>query len=170
MLTSTAGATTQGAVAIRAAERFIGTPYVWGGGDPSGPTLGLSGTGALDQPANLEGKPGFDCSGLVQYAYAQAGVILPRTSETQATFVQSMGGWTTNINQLVPGDLVFFAGSDGSIANPGHVGIYLGNNQMIQAPQTGENVDIVTITSGYGFAGGGPVTGPGASTAVPPAG
>ena len=158
VLTSTTGATSQGAAAIRAAERWIGTPYVWGGGDPQGPTLGLSGAGAQDQPPNLEGQPGFDCSGLVQYAYAQAGVALPRTSQTQATFVQSLGGWTTNISQLVPGDLVFFAGSDGTIQSPGHVGIYLGNDQMIQAPETGEVVDIVAISNGAGFAGGGPVT------------
>ena len=172
VLTSTAGATVQGAIAIRSAERWLGTPYVWGGGDPSGPTLGLYGTGALDQPPSLEGKPGFDCSGLVQYAYAQAGITLPRTSETQATFVQSLGGWTTSLSQLVPGDLVFFAGSDGSIQSPGHVGIYLGKDQMIQAPQSGQNVDIVTIStsSAYGFAGGGPVSGSGLSAAVPPVG
>ena len=158
VLTSTAGATVQGQTAIRAAERWIGTPYVWGGGGPSGPTLGLSGTGAQDQPPNLEGLPGFDCSGLVQYAYAQAGVSLPRTSEAQAGLVQSLGGWTTDIAQLVPGDLVFFAGSDGTVQNPGHVGIYLGNDQMIQAPETGEVVDIVTIFPGPGVAGGGPVS------------
>ncbi len=171
VLTSTAGATPQGAIAVRAAERWLGTPYVWGGGDPSGPTMGLYGTGAQDQPPNLEGKPGFDCSGLVQYAYAQAGIMLPRTSEAQAAFVQSLGGWTTNISQLVPGDLVFFAGSDGTIQSPGHVGIYLGNNQMIQAPQTGQDVDIVTISAStaLGFAGGGPVSGPGLNAAVPAA-
>ncbi|MDA8184100.1 MAG: NlpC/P60 family protein [Actinomycetota bacterium] len=89
----------------------------------------------------------------------QAGVSLPRTSEAQAGLVQSLGGWTTNIAQLVPGDLVFFAGSDGTVQNPGHVGIYLGNDQMIQAPETGEVVDIVTISAGPGFAGGGPVSG-----------
>ena len=172
VLTSTAGATQQGAIAIRAAERFIGAPYVWGGGDPQGPTMGLYGAGAQDQPPNLEGKPGFDCSGLVQYAYAQAGILLPRTSEAQASFVQSLGGWTTNLTQLVPGDLVFFAGSDGTIASPGHVGIYLGNDQMIQAPETGQDVDIVTISasSAYGFAGGGPVSGLGLNTAMPSAG
>ncbi len=172
VLTSTAGATTQGAIAIRAAERFIGTPYVWGGGDPQGPTMGLSGTGAIDQPPNLEGKPGFDCSGLVQYAYAQAGILLPRTTFAQAPLVQSLGGWTTNIAQLTPGDLVFFAGSDGSLTNPGHVGIYLGNDQMIQAPQSGQDVDIVSfnnMTAG-GFVGGGPVSGPGLGATVASAG
>lgn len=156
---STAGATHQGVIAIRAAESRIGTPYVWGGGNAHGPTMGLSGTGAQNQPSNLEGQPGFDCSGLVQYAYAQAGVNLPRTSEAQALFVQSLGGWTTDISKLVPGDLVFFAGSDGTISSPGHVGIYLGDNRMIQAPQSGQDVDVVTITAGNGLAGGGPVTG-----------
>ena len=134
--------------------------------------MGLYGTGAQDQPPKLEGKPGFDCSGLVQYAYAQAGILLPRTSEAQASFVQSLGGWATSVTQLVPGDLVFFAGSDGTIASPGHVGIYLGNDQMIQAPEAGQDVDIVTISasSAYGFAGGGPVSGPGMSAVVPPTG
>ncbi len=79
VVTTTKGASAQGAIAIRSAERWIGTPYVWGGGDPTGPTMGLTGKGAVDQPPNLEGKPGFDCSGLVQYAYAQAGISLPRT-------------------------------------------------------------------------------------------
>lgn len=171
VLTSTADATPQGAAAVRAAERFLGTPYVWGGGDPQGPTMGLSGTGAQDQSPRLEGKPGFDCSGLVQYAYAQAGISLPRTSEAQAAFVQSLGGWTTSIAELVPGDLIFFAGSDGTIQSPGHVGIYLGNDRMIQAPQTGQVVDIVNVTAStaLGFAGGGPVSGAGMSTAVPSA-
>ncbi|MHB1783096.1 MAG: C40 family peptidase [Acidimicrobiales bacterium] len=115
VLTSTAGATSQEATAILAAERWISTPYVWGGGGPSGPTLELSGTGAQDQRPNLEDQPGFDCSRLVQCAYAQAEITLPRTSETRAALVQSLGGWTTNISQLVPGDLVLFAGSDGTI-------------------------------------------------------
>ena len=172
VLTSTAGATAQGAIAIRAAERWLGTPYVWGGGGPTGPTMGLTGTGAQDQPPNLEGKPGFDCSGLVQYAYAQAGIMLPRTTFAQAPFVESLGGWTTSIAQLVPGELVFFAGSDGSISNPGHVGIYLGNDQMIQAPQTGQDVDIVDISQSFagGFVGGGPVSGPGVNATVASAG
>ena len=121
--------------------------------------MGLTGKGAVDQPPNLEGKPGFDCSGLVQYAYAQAGIALPRTTYTQARFVQSKGAWVTSITQLSPGDLVFFAGSDGTLTNPGHVGIYLGNHQMIQSPETGQVVDIVDITTSFagGFSGGGPV-------------
>ncbi len=99
----------------------------------------------------------------MQYAYAQAGIMLPRTTFGQAPFVQSLGGWTTSITQLTPGDLVFFAGSDGSISSPGHVGIYLGNDQMIQAPQSGQDVDIVDISQSFagGFVGGGPVSGPG---------
>jgi cell wall-associated NlpC family hydrolase len=83
----------------------------------------------------------------------------PRTTYTQARFVQSKGGWTTSITQLSPGDLVFFAGSDGTLTNPGHVGIYLGNHQMIQSPETGQVVDVVDITASFagGFSGGGPV-------------
>ena len=54
---------------------------------------------------------------------------------------------------------MFFAGSDGTLTNPGHVGIYLGNHQMIQSPETGQVVDVVDITASFagGFSGGGPV-------------
>jgi len=99
-----------GQAAVDSAENYLGVPYVWGGESPSG----------------------FDCSGLVQYVYRQVGIDLPRTSQEQAT----VGTGVPSLADARPGDLVFFAGSDGTDTNPGHVGIYIGNGEMIDAPYT----------------------------------
>ena len=114
---STTGPT--GAAAVAEADKFLGTPYVWGGSSPGG----------------------FDCSGLVQYVYAQLGVNLPRTSQEQATVGTAVSG----LAAAQPGDLLFFAGSDGTASAPGHVGIYVGNGQMLDAPYTGTNVQIEAV-------------------------
>jgi cell wall-associated NlpC family hydrolase len=101
--------------AINFAEAQLGKPYCWGG-------LG----------------PGcFDCSGLVFAAYAAAGIHIART-----TFDWQQDGPQVPLSQLQPGDLLFSAGSDGTPANPGHVVMYLGSGQVIQAPMTGEDVQI----------------------------
>ncbi len=84
---------------------------------------------------------GFDCSGLVQHVYGELGIPLPRTAEQQAT----VGAPVSSVADAQPGDLVFFAGSDGSAGSPGHVGIYIGNGQMIDAPHTGANVRIESV-------------------------
>jgi cell wall-associated NlpC family hydrolase len=99
-------------VAVGYARSALGTPYKWGG----------------------ESSSGFDCSGLVQAAYKQAGVDLPRTAQQQydATTKVSPGA-------LQPGDLVFFGPSTQAIS---HVGIYIGNGQMIDAPHTGAQVRV----------------------------
>jgi cell wall-associated NlpC family hydrolase len=110
------GTRTPGQVVVSEAERFLGTPYVWGGDSPSG----------------------FDCSGLVQYVYAQLGIALPRTSEEQAL----VGTPVPGVTAAQPGDLVFYAGSDGTPTAPGHVGIYVGNGLMIDAPYTGTDVQV----------------------------
>jgi cell wall-associated NlpC family hydrolase len=159
---SLSGASPSAQTVIKAAEAWIGrAPYVWGGGDATGPTLGLSGTGAVAPPAAV-GRAGFDCSGLVVYAYAQVGVVLPHYSGAggQFTIVQDAGGFTTDMARLQPGDLVFFNGSDGTAADPGHVGIYLGNYEMVDALGTGTYVEVDYIGPGSGFwasfDGGGP--------------
>jgi cell wall-associated NlpC family hydrolase len=88
----------------------LGTPYVWGGASPGG----------------------FDCSGLVMWAYAQVGVSLPHS-----TYADYAMGVPVSRDQLEPGDLVFFDGV-------GHVGIYIGGDEFIHAPHTG---DVVKISS-----------------------
>jgi peptidoglycan DL-endopeptidase CwlO len=103
--------------AIRYAKDQIGKPYIWGG--PTWP--GTSG--------------GFDCSGLVMEAYSHAGISLPRTSQDQ---------WArgVKVTDPQPGDLVFFAGADGTPSAPGHVGLVIGDHRMVQAYTTGTNVMI----------------------------
>ncbi|WFR71973.1 bifunctional lytic transglycosylase/C40 family peptidase [Prescottella defluvii] len=109
-----------GGAAVQLAMRFLGLPYVWGGGNISGPTMG-----------------GFDCSGLTSAAvYAASGgkVVLPRTSETQWGV-----GTEIPMSAAQPGDLVF---GNWQAGGPGHVGIYMGNGLMVHAPQTGDVVKI----------------------------
>jgi len=120
-------------VAIAAAERWLGTPYAWGGGDLDGPSLGF-GSGA--------GTVGFDCSGLTRYAWAQAGILLPRTSRDQWNVP---GVRVTTMAQLQPGDLVFFASDLRDPSTIFHVALSLGGDAMIEAPQTG---DVVKIEQG----------------------
>jgi cell wall-associated NlpC family hydrolase len=84
------------------------------------------------------GPASYDCSGLIQAAYATIGVKLPRT-----TFDQVKAGTPVyGTNQLRPGDLLFIPGTDGTPQAPGHVGMYLGDNLLIQAPSTGDVVKI----------------------------
>ncbi|SUA40875.1 C40 family peptidase [Nocardia africana] len=95
-----------GDVALDAARSKIGADYVWGASGPSN----------------------FDCSGLVQWAYKQAGIQLPRTS-----FEQSHVGKPVAFQDLKPGDLVIQNGG-------GHVAMYAGDGKILQAPQSGETV------------------------------
>jgi cell wall-associated NlpC family hydrolase len=108
-----------GAQVVSEAQQYVGTPYVWGGTTPTG----------------------FDCSGFTQYVYGQLGMQLPRTSEEQAT----AGTAVASLADAQPGDLVFFAGSDGTASAPGHVGIYVGNGDMIDAPYTGTTVQVQPV-------------------------
>jgi cell wall-associated NlpC family hydrolase len=99
--------------AVDVAQQFLGTPYVWGGESPSG----------------------FDCSGLVQYAYGRLGVSLPRVAADQARAGQPVAG----LAEARPGDLVAFG-------NPvDHIGIYAGNGLMVVAPKTGDVVKVQAI-------------------------
>jgi cell wall-associated NlpC family hydrolase len=87
------------------------------------------------------GPDAFDCSGLTMMAYRAAGIILPRTSQQQWAY-----GKQISPSQVRPGDLVFFAGADGTMTAPGHVGIVIGNGYMIDAPTTGMNIQIQPYT------------------------
>ena len=110
------------AAAILYAVAQLGKPYVWGG----------------------TGPVGYDCSGLIMMAYRAAGVSLPRT-----TFQQVYAGTAVySFSDLMPGDLLFTPGSDGTAEDPGHVGMYIGSGLVIQAPQIGEDIEI-TPFKGY---------------------
>lgn len=119
---------------IARAESVIGTPYVWGGGDNNGPTGGIRDGGIADSFGDY-GRSGFDCSGLTKYAFAAAGLDLPHYSGAQ----YQMGNKVSRDN-LQRGDLIFY-GAGGSQ----HVAIYLGNDQMIEAPQSGQNVQVSPV-------------------------
>lgn len=105
---------------INVAKSKLGCPYVWG----------------------AEGPNSFDCSGLTSYAFKKgAGITIPRTSKTQAT-----AGYAVSRSNLKPGDLVFFNTSGSGIS---HVGLYIGNDEMIHSPKPGDVVKVVKITSNY---------------------
>lgn len=108
------------------AAKYIGVPYLYGGSSPKG----------------------FDCSGLLQYAAAKNGIHIGRT-----TYVQWQQGRPVALNQLRPGDAVFFRGSDSKGGLPGHVGIYIGHGKMIDAPHTGARVRIESVRSFGGYMG-----------------
>lgn len=106
------------AAAIAAARSRIGMPYVWG----------------------ATGPDSFDCSGLTQWSYRQAGITLPRTSREQW-----YAGPHPTLSQLEPGDLLFFALNTSDPATIHHVTLYIGKGLMIAAPETGENVQIQPV-------------------------
>lgn len=114
---------------INLAKQYIGTKYVYGAANPN---------------------VGFDCSGFVQYVYGLKGKQVPRTTQEQFRALQAV-----NPGSLQPGDLVYFAGSDGTVSNPGHVQMYIGHGQVISAPHTGDVVHIsnLNIGPGTGFSG-----------------
>lgn len=107
---------------IEFAKQFLGTPYVWGGTSPKG----------------------FDCSGFTQYVLKRFGVNLPRISQQQAGI-----GPRKAIADLQPGDLVLFPGSQNNgMEGPGHVAIYMGGGQIIEAARKGTNVRIRALGKG----------------------
>jgi cell wall-associated NlpC family hydrolase len=114
---STAGtvSASTAAAAVSVAEAQIGKPYVWGAAGPNS----------------------FDCSGLVMYAYAQVGVSIDHFTGDQWN-----EGAHLSRDQLRPGDLVFFAYDTSNPATIHHVGMYIGNGEMVEAPHTGANVQI----------------------------
>jgi len=111
---------------LLAAESRLGMPYVWGSNGPNS----------------------FDCSGLVQWSFAQAGVVMPRVAADQART-----GPAVPISRLAPGDLLFYHTDPTAPGYISHVAIYLGHGKAIQAPEPGMNVEIVPVDLGSDFAG-----------------
>ena len=111
---------------LEAAVSRLGMPYVWGA---AGPTS-------------------FDCSGLVQWSFAQAGVVMPRVAADQART-----GPSVPVSQLAPGDLLFYHTDPTAPGYISHVAIYLGGGKMIQAPEPGMDVEVVPVDLGSDFAG-----------------
>jgi cell wall-associated NlpC family hydrolase len=108
-------------------------------------------TGLIGAPYRWGGATpaGFDCSGLVYYTFHKAGLSVPRTSQEQYHAARPVP-----LARALPGDLVFF-GRRGRIS---HVGIYLGDERFVHAPETGRNVSIAHLAEGYyrkRFAGAG---------------
>jgi cell wall-associated NlpC family hydrolase len=111
---------TLGERAARIALREVGVPYRWGGTSPGS---------------------GFDCSGLVYWAYGRLGIALPHSS-----YALAGTGRPVRSSRLRPGDLLFFWGF-------GHVGLYIGHGRMVHAPHAGDRVQVVRLAaSGYGRA------------------
>lgn len=108
---------TLGQRAARVALRAVGVPYSWGGSSPSS---------------------GFDCSGLVYWAYGRLGVSVPHSS-----YALYGVGRSVPRRALRAGDILFFSGL-------GHVGIYVGRNRMVHAPHSGTRVQVVSLSSNYG--------------------
>jgi cell wall-associated NlpC family hydrolase len=124
-----------GQIAVQRAERWLGTPYAWAGGNASGPTYGVcAGDGAFNDCHVI----GFDCSGLAMYAWAQ----YPFAHYAATQYLQ--GSVHPNMNSLMPGDLVFWS-SDGTVAGIHHVAIYIGNGNVIQAPESGSVIQITPL-------------------------
>ena len=98
---------------------MVGTRYLFGGTDP---------------------LKGFDCSGLVYYAYGQAGYRVPRTSQELFRAVRKI-----SVNDADPGDLMFFQDQ----TKLSHVGIYLGDGLFVHAPASGQNVAVGSLDSAY---------------------
>ncbi|MFD8725457.1 C40 family peptidase [Streptomyces sp. NPDC059629] len=135
---------------IEAALSQRGVPYSWGGGNAQGPSYGI-----CCSPSGKSGTAikGFDCSGLTLYAYARAGVQLPRTAAAQAGVGQRIPS-SLGTGVLKVGDLVFFAYAPGRDSTIYHVGIYAGNGRMINAARPGTAVRLDAVSTMSGYAGG----------------
>jgi cell wall-associated NlpC family hydrolase len=108
--------------ALTEAKKYLGTPYQWGGSTP---------------------QTHFDCSGLVQWSYAQAGIQIPRVTDQQ---ILAANGSPVKRDDLLPGDLVFFRDPSGYVH---HVGMSLGGDKFIHAPHTGDVVKISSLDEPY---------------------
>jgi cell wall-associated NlpC family hydrolase len=108
----------KGEQAVNFALGMVGTPYRWAGESPT---------------------TGFDCSGLVRWAYGRVGIDVPHSS-----YALYDVGRRVSVSRMQPGDIVFFSGL-------GHVGLYVGKGRMVHSPETGRNVEVVQLSAtGYG--------------------
>ncbi|GAA2501631.1 C40 family peptidase [Terrabacter carboxydivorans] len=110
----------QARTAVAFALAQLGKPYLWGGNGPSS----------------------FDCSGLTQQAWRRAGVVIGRVVGQQLR-----DGAAITSTTLSPGDLIMIPGATGTLAAPGHVGMYIGHGLVVNAPRTGDVVSVVTYKS-----------------------
>jgi len=108
-----------GTAIVTEAMKYIGIPYKWGGTSPDG----------------------FDCSGLVQYVCHSLGIEVDRVTHEQVT-----NGYHVEKGNLLPGDLIFFTDESDYVH---HVGIYIGDNKFIHAPQTGDVVKVSELSGSY---------------------
>ncbi|SDK13860.1 Cell wall-associated hydrolase, NlpC family [Lentzea albidocapillata subsp. violacea] len=114
-----------------------GVIYAWGGGNHYGPTYGVRDGGVADSYGDFR-KIGFDCSGLMMYAFAGAGVYLPHYSGYQYN-----SGRKVPLSQMAPGDMIFWGPGGGT-----HVALYLGGGMMVEAPHSGAVVRISPVRYG----------------------
>ncbi|NDU76766.1 NlpC/P60 family protein [Actinomadura sp. DSM 109109] len=105
---------------IRAAYTRLGWPYVWGG--------------------ESEAEGGYDCSGLMQYAFAKAGIRLPRVAADQAR-----AGWVVPYSKAQPGDMLIWANDPTAPGYISHIALYLGEGKMLAAPRTGTVVQVQNV-------------------------
>lgn len=131
------GGTTAARTAIDAALRWVGQMYAWGGGTTTGPSEGWGPD---------VGVVGFDCSGLTRFAYAQAGIAIPRVAADQYAALPK-------VTSLEPGDLAFYATDPSDPSTIHHVVMYLGHGQIIEAPESGERVHVTSMRYGYEYIG-----------------
>ncbi len=123
---------------VRRALAQVGVPYSWGGGNANGPTLGVRDGGVADTHGDYR-KVGFDCSGLMLYAYAGIGVAIPKYSGYQYE-----AGRRVPLAEKRRGDLVFWA-TGGRIY---HVALYLGDGLIVEAPYSGGHVRVTPMRYG----------------------
>jgi cell wall-associated NlpC family hydrolase len=128
----------RGRVVAERALHWLSWPYSFGAGNENGPTYGI----AVDKDSRHDAHVyGFDCSGLAMYALAPWAHL----DHSAAKQYKEVGSYHPPLDTLQIGDLVFWS-KDGSIENIGHVAIYVGNGNVVQAPHSG---DIVRVTPMY---------------------
>lgn len=126
------------AVVLRRALSAVGITYAWGGGNAHGPTQGIHDGGVADAFGDFN-KIGFDCSGLMVYAFAGAGVYLPHFSGYQYA-----AGRHVPVSGIQPGDMLFYS-FDGTQGGIHHVALYVGNGMMVEAYESGMPVRVTPV-------------------------